>query len=415
MTDRNLVNLETPSGYQTHDTYFATRYVQGGRDIYSIDLSLPQLVQTIPRPDPSKSLEGNRQVSMPRARSFGEYLRDNANAIYPPLLLQAPSGEFEFEVEVEVGGTQFGYLKIPRVSRGVTRIVDGQHRSLGSHLCWETLEEDIRRAREQIAMARRAGERDLVTYHERELNRLLATRDRLSGERIALDIVIVDDPDEAHQIFVDIADNAKGITRDLTAMFDQRKAVNRVMQEVIKHELLFNRVDEGRAGRMGKNSSNLIGAKNVADIVRSLQVGTGRVGAKLERQYAAEEQRLVAETIRFLDVLVRVFPELQDVVDGSIGPADLRKRSLLGSATMLRVFALVHYELTKNITTPFTNEEVAEFYKTLAPHMGVPVEGMWRDTGVFLEANTAPGATQGAIRKLTDTIVNWARNGLPSG
>jgi hypothetical protein len=413
MSEHSLIDLETPSGYQTHDTYFATRYQQGGRDIYSIDLSLPQLVQTIPRPDPDQLLDGNRQISMPRARSFGEYLRDNTNAVYPPLLLQAPSGEFDFDVELEVGGTQFGYLKVPRMSRGVTRILDGQHRSLGSHLCWESLEEDIRQSREQIAMARRAGERDLVTHHERELSRLLATRDRLSSERIALDVVIVDDPDEARQIFVDIADNAKGITRDLTAMFDQRKAVNRVMQEVIKHELLFNRVDEGKAGRMGKNSSNLIGAKNVADIVRSLQVGTGRVGAKLERQYAAEEQRLVAETIRFFDMLVRVFPELQDVVEGSIGPADLRKQSLLGSATMLRVLALVHFELTKNIPSPFTNEEVEEFYKALAPHMGVPVETMWRDTGVFLEGGTAPGATQGAIRKLTDTIVNWARNGLP--
>ena len=204
-------------------------------------------------------------------------------------------------------------------------------------------------------------------------------------------------------------------------MFDQRKAVNRVMQEVIKHELLFNRVDEGKAGRMGKNSPNLIGAKNVADIVRSLQVGTGRVGAKLERKYAAEERRLVAETIRFLDMLVHVFPELQEMVDGELGPTDLRKKSLLGSTTMLRVFALVHYELTKNEEATkkglalFTDEEVEEFFKTLAPDMGIPVEAMWRDTGVFLEGGTAPGARQGDIRKLTDTIVDWARTGLPSG
>ena len=108
MADHSLTDLETPSGYETHDTYFATRYQQGGRDIYSIDLSLPQLVQTIPRPDPDRPLEGNRQISVSRARSFGEYLRDNTNAVYPPLLVQAPSGEFDFDVQLEVGGTQSG-------------------------------------------------------------------------------------------------------------------------------------------------------------------------------------------------------------------------------------------------------------------------------------------------------------------
>ena len=46
----NLDKIETPTGYATHDTYFARRFTQGGHQFYSIDLAVPELVGILPRP-----------------------------------------------------------------------------------------------------------------------------------------------------------------------------------------------------------------------------------------------------------------------------------------------------------------------------------------------------------------------------
>lgn len=42
------------SGYDTEDRYFATRYKQGGRTVYNIDLSMANVAATLPTPDPTK-------------------------------------------------------------------------------------------------------------------------------------------------------------------------------------------------------------------------------------------------------------------------------------------------------------------------------------------------------------------------
>ena len=73
-------------------------------------------------------------------------------------------------------------------------------------------------------------------------------------------------------MFFDIADNALGITSSVRARFDSRKVVNRGLEEVMKHALLKDRVDPEQ-DRMGRNNPNLMGAKHVAEIVRTLAVG----------------------------------------------------------------------------------------------------------------------------------------------
>src|SRR5262249_42773937 len=144
-------------------------------------------------------------------------------------------------------------------------------------------------------------------------------------------------------VFVDIADNAKGVTRTLSARFDRRKVVHRALPLVMEHPLLKGRVEE-ETDRLSGNNSNLLTAKNVADIIRTVQVGPARRSSKTLESELGERQ--VAESAdRFFDVMEDAFPDIAAVKEGEEAPAELRRDSLLGSATMVRVLAGVYYEL----------------------------------------------------------------------
>ncbi|MCA1702772.1 MAG: hypothetical protein LC808_05675 [Actinobacteria bacterium] len=163
-------------------------------------------------------------------------------------------------------------------------------------------------------------------------------RARLDRERISIQIMVEDDSMAYKQMFFDIADNALGITSSVRARFDSRKVVNRSLEGVMKHSLLVGRVDMEQ-DRIGSNNPNLLGAKHVADIVRSVAVGVdGRVGRRLEDEL--REDALVELTNGFLDAIVDGFPDLGRVADGNVTPEELRRVSLLGSTSMLRVLGV---------------------------------------------------------------------------
>ena len=102
--DTELDVLEAPSGYSTHDEYFAMRFNQGERVVYSVDLSVPQLVATLPKPDPDRPQEGNRRINLSHARGFAEYVQERSNwvALAPP----ACAGR---RVRFHVAGADWGY------------------------------------------------------------------------------------------------------------------------------------------------------------------------------------------------------------------------------------------------------------------------------------------------------------------
>ncbi len=87
---------------------------------------------------------------------------------------------------------------------------------------------------------------------------------------------------------------------------------------------------------------------------------------------------------------------------------------------MLRVLAGVYYELKRadEGQTPFTESEVRETFKALAPRMReIPVaedNEFWISTGAFLAGGNAPNSTQGALRSITDALVTWAREQRPT-
>ena len=399
--------MTTLTGYDTQDRFYATRYSQGGRRVYAIDLSLTQIAAYLPVPDPANPTEGNRRVRESHARSFGEYIRGHEEWVSPALLLRAPD-IFEFETQEEIAGTQFGVLGVPRLARADVRILDGQHRILGIHRALAGIAEDLEKQRDLLAKAKKQDADPAVLKSlKATIDRLDDQRRRLDQERISIQIVIEDDQTAYKQMFFDIADNALGITSAVRTRFDNRKVVNRAVEPMLAHALLGGRVDLEQ-DRISASNPNLLGARHVADLIRTVAVGIdGRVGRRLEDEL--REDALVEETSRFLDTMLESFPSLAKVADGELAPEQLRKTSLLGASTMLRVLAGTYFELRRN----FEDDDLAAFFATLEPHMAAPVseESIWvtKVPGeIFTPGASAPRSRRQDLRQLTDTIASWA-------
>lgn len=307
------------TGYDPDERFYATRYRQGGRVVFSLDLSLTQIAALIPAPVAGKAAEGNRMVKESHASAFGDYVRAKADWVAPALVLRAPD-TFKFEVRENIGGTEFGVLAFPKLAATDLRILDGQHRILGIHLAIQGIADDLEKARALVAAARRNDDSGaLIANMQQRVDELNAQRERFARERTSLQIFVEDDQIAYKQMFFDIADNALGITSSVRARFDSRKVVNRSLEEVMKHALLKNRVDPEQ-DRIGRNNPNLLGAKQVAEIIRTLAVGIeGRIGRRLEDELS--EDALVQKTNDFLDTLLESFPPLAQVAPHMQGPA----------------------------------------------------------------------------------------------
>jgi hypothetical protein len=393
------------TGYAPEDSYLATRYTQGSRRVFDFELPLIAIPQVFPVPDPDRPTLGNRRVKPSHARGFADYVREHEEWVAPALLMRAPD-VFRFDELKSLGGVSFGILKVPRSARRDIRIIDGQHRILGLHYAVEDLAREIDEAREAVASAKRAQNHDLVVYEEKRVKKLEGQRRRLEREFLAVQVHIETEAERYEQMFYDVADNALGITQAVKVRFDSRKVMNRALDAALRHAIVRDRVDTEQDRIVGSNP-HLMGAKHVVDLVRTVNIGiTGRVSRRQEDEL--DEGALVQKFNEFADVLLEAFPDLAAVADGTLEPVELRKSSLLGSSTMLRVLAGVYYELGRK---GYSDDEIAEFFGKLAPTMAAPVTGSspWLKTrsGVFFEGATAPTARRQDLRKLTDEITDW--------
>lgn len=407
----NIKQITGVTGYDPYEKFFASRYTQGGRRVHSLDWSVSELVTFLPKPDPNAELSVDatqRKITPAHAKGFGDYVREEEAWVSPALLLQAPN-IFQFEpVEgLDAGSTQFGILGVPKDARGEIRILDGQHRTLGFHLAWESLSEAIVKARATLQGAKESGDPVTTAHAEQRLNNLISRRDTLARERVSVQIVEVLTPEDARRMFVDINDNAKGVTGAVKSRFDDRKVVNRALNIVLKeNSLLDGRVDL-QQDRVSGKSPYLLGAKHVADILRALQVGAGRIGKRLEDELV--DKKVAEEFDAFVEVMTEAFTDLGEVEDGEITPAELREKSLIGSNVMLRAFAIAWHELKQD---DWTEEEIKDAFADLESHMSAPVYARpgdtWFDTGLF--AATGDGAYSPTsriqdLRALGDFIV----------
>jgi len=150
-----------------------------------------------------------------------------------------------------------GYLTVPWAIGGISSLltIDGQHRVLGVSIEKQRITSAISAIDRE--MARKVSpEKAAKLQAERE--KLIGQMNRLKAEHVGLDIYVEPDPIKAQQMFVDVADNAKGISSAVRARFDSYKVANRTLSDVIDHPLLKGRVD-AEQDRMTMKNPNLMG------------------------------------------------------------------------------------------------------------------------------------------------------------
>lgn len=351
---------------QDSSTYLATKTMQGGRAVYATRVPLLDLPTILPVPDPNNVDKDNRKVDRLHAKHFGEYL-DTKQDWVAPALLARDSGGCIFEKADDEGAV--GYLTVPWAIGGVSplRTIDGQHRVLGVSIEKQRITNAI--AGVDREMARKVSpEKAAKLQAERE--KLVGQMSRLKAEYIGLDIYVEPGPIKSQQMFVDVADNAKGISSAVRARFDSYKVANRTLSDVIEHPLLKGRVD-AEQDRMTMKNPNLMGAKHVADITRAVIAGAGgRISKKAEQTLTDGE--VIEQVKDFLDVISNAFvglaavteddPEAERKVDELTVAQQLRRSSLLGSVGMLRVLGGVFHDL-RTADNPAELDDITEFFK----------------------------------------------------
>ncbi|MCL1899292.1 MAG: hypothetical protein FWG11_02015 [Promicromonosporaceae bacterium] len=402
------------TAYDPYEHFFGARYKQGGRTVYALDFSVSELVSFLPKPDADRPLEAadaQRRIYPAHARAFARYIEETEGWVSPALLLRGPDiFKFDRKILQDTGTTQFGVVSVPKDSRTEIKIVDGQHRTLGFHLAWENLSKDITNARAMVASARTNEESpEVIANLQAKLDCLIDHRTKLAGERVSIQIVVTDDPTVARRIFVDINDNAKGITGSVRSRFDDRKVLSRALNLVLnRNDLLKNRVDL-EADRVMGASKYLVGAKQVADMIRAVTVGNGRIGKRQEQEL--DEKMMADEFELFTLALTEAFVDLAAVQEGNLTPKQLRQTSLLGSSVILRGLAAAWYELSEDGST---SDEITAAFKGLAEGMAAPVfpepEDTWFATGLFsVNPNGvySPSSRSQDIKNLTNYLVEW--------
>lgn len=401
------------ANYTTDEQFYSTRYKQGGRTVFLIALTPDQIVNNIIKPNPQAPNPGNRQIRMAHAQGFATYYLSHDNWVIPGLILRAPN-IFEFTssgLDVGDGVTDFGVLSYPKRKQGDVQILDGQHRILGFHIALEKITADIAKARDHSARTKRVEEKGsrVIREAEAEVAALERKRDRFYQERISVEIQVTDDLQAYRQMFFDIADNALGISTSVKARFDKRKVVNRALELVTEHPLLQDRVDPEN-DRLGRTGPYLLSARHVTEIIRSVTVGIdGRIGKVMERVLG--EGEVAGKAIEFLDILVRAFPEMKAIQDGTLLPDQLRQQSILGSPLFLRILAGTYHELRTNHA--WTDEMVETYFKALAPHMAAPVHAnsIWftkTPEETFNLNSYGPNGRRQDIVNLSEAIWAWA-------
>jgi len=387
-------------------------------------MSIAQLVLGVDAPPVGVIQVDNRVVLEGRCKEFATYVDNNPRWGSPSLMLWAPEGTVRFEPLDDVNrmippGIQVGILYVPRNSRLSIRILDGQHRIKGLHLWVERKNAELSKAKEHLARAREVGEQSVIDEAKAKVHAAEQALARTEKEHIGVDFIEVNSPKEAKQIFADIANHAKGMTKALTTGFDASKVVNRVTTEIGLENpipVLADRVDFNK-DRLSGSNPNLLSAKTVADIVRTTYVGIlGRVSKAQERN--TDDKRVAHNATQFFEALTEAFPELL-----STPAPQLRETSLIASGTILRVLAGAWHSVRTtvdhtgaNVTPRMSNQEFVAFLKKLAPHMSAPVlqGNPWLSTGYFPPVPDgsagvmAPSSRTQDLRGLSELMTNWA-------
>lgn len=397
----------------THDVLYASRFKQGGRTVYSLDLSPLQLTALVPRPNPDVPVESNREIRPKHAEEFGDYFIENEAWVIPGIILRTTE-PLKFVVDKDEHSTQFGELHLPRTASFEIYTLDGQHRTLGFFMARDKLAARREQAVEALHAAKRQYDgAEPVHSAEERLAGIDKVIKRFETERFAVQIYVEADPQAYRQMFYDIADNALGITAAVRARFDSRKVINRALPEIVEHPLLKGKL-ELESDRLPVDSPKFLSYKNVVEIAKNVIKGFyGRMSRN--DNLTMQERHITEEVHTFLDSLARSFPQLKSLEIGNVTPEQLRETSLLASPRFLRLLAGVFHELRDPVKKARRPEQIEAFFKKLAPHAsaeGGPVyEGtIWLEhmpEGCFTDGINDTSIHADQIANIYRTLLEW--------
>lgn len=334
----------------------AQRFRRGGGHLYVFALPLYAVEDFIPTPDPATPAPGNRRVDVKHAHEFGSYWLANSKWATPPLLLDTPSTlDDQFEIQQTNGTLDIGFLALGDPSISGVQILDGQHRVLGWTLLGRTLRASLGDEISRANRARDDGDTSAQSAANLQAESLRLGLRRLRDEAVTVEILDATDLVDHKQYFYDIAANARGISKSVTARFDSRDVINQVASAVSREHPLLEGLVEFETDRLGTTSPSLMTVAQVANTVTAALFGAdGSIRQDDVEALTATSVTDVAE--RTFDALLDGFDDLVDVSDRTIPAADLRSTSLLGSVTMLRCLVGVFHELA--VSTSSTGFDV---------------------------------------------------------
>ena len=409
------------SGYSDSKELLAQQYMRAGKPLYIVAMPLHLIPTHLPIPDPEHKEEGNRTVDRRHATAFGKYWRENEKWATPPLLLDTlyPLNEV-FEPRFEVAEVKVGVLHLPAESQEELSILDGQHRILGWTTAAREVHSELKKARDALVTAQDRGKADAAHAAEEEVEALKKLQTRFREEYITVEILEGVTMADHKQYFHDIAQNAKGITKSLTASFDRRHLVNRVAVAVAEsHSLLSGKVDFEKPNATGQNP-NFVSGRNLVDIISALAVGIGASVTPAKERRLTEES-MISVTTSYFDALLSTMPDLRAVLDGEMTPPDLRVSSMIGSPTILRMLAGAFHGLAVEEVLPqgrrvsaAGEQRARALFVALAESFRLPLDERWYATGYFPEQTSrAPLSNAQTLKAMSLTMMEWGRTGRP--
>jgi DGQHR domain-containing protein len=305
-----------------------------------------------------------RQLDPKHAREIGEYIIQNDGDYALGAITYAVDKPGEFE-EV-VPNSNIGVLRLPLDAR--LRSIDGQHRRHG-------------------------------------IKQAIDARESIGAHHTGLLIYVEEDLTKRRQMFSDMNNTPRKVSRAINVAFNSRDPFARVANQlVVEHPLLEGHI-EVEAARVHQGSPHFYTLSAVHDAIKRLFVGpTGRV--KDTSKYA--DATIHRTGTAFFDMLAASRPEFAQAKDPEALDG-LRVATLLFSSTTLRVIAGAAHavagagasgEALGDLTQPFSGIDFA------------PSAKLWVDSGFVSPGKSTPNARTQEVVAATEALTNALRNDI---
>lgn len=308
-----------------------------------------------------------RSLDPNHARQIGNYISSNPSEYALGAITYAVDNEGVF-TEVEPG-SNIGILRLPLDAR--LRSIDGQHRREGIRLAIDAVSS-------------------------------------LAAHTTALLIYVEDDLAKRRQMFSDMNNTARKVSKALNVSYDGRDPFARVAGAMAEsHPLLAGRV-ERESSRVQPGSANLFTLSSIHDALKRLFVGpSGRV----KDSARFEEADIEARGAALFTSLLEARPELAAGSDNDM-LNEIRARSILLSSTTLRVVASSFWAASEELEEHIV-DLASSFTSALREVDFTPSAAIWADSGFVSPGRATPNARsqemKAASDALTEILVNVHR------